>query len=313
MTISFVIIAFNEERSIARCIDSITSQTNLKNYELIVVSDGSTDKTGTIVTRFAQANKHIKLVDLATNRGRGAARAAGVAAAKGDYLAFVDADIILPPNWLDNCLNAMTDKVDMCGGIAVPDGDVSLVHRWFNLHPKIAPHSTAVTGSNGLFRRRVFDVIHFNAEKKNGEDVDLGYQIQASSLHGITVPGLVVDHREMKNYRESIHWLFQSGRGASRQFYEHREIRLPDIAFFGFAILLIFGLASVFILKLNVLIVVAFLITYLGVSSSLHLFTKFHLERTIFASIGAIITNISLLGSYYGGRLVGLLTEWSAL
>ena len=310
MTVSFVIIAFNEERSIARCIDSIVSQTGLTKFEVVVVSDGSTDKTVEIVQNYAKKDKHVKLVDLVTNQGRGAARAAGVNAATGDYLAFIDADIVLPKNWLGDCLQAMSDDVDMCGGIAVPDGDVSLVHRWFNLHPKVAPHSTTVTGSNGLFRKRVFDVIHFNANKKNGEDVDLGYQIEANNLHGITVPGLVVDHREMKNYRESIVWLFQTGIGASRQFYEHHEIRLPDIAFAGFVLLSIAGIATGIVTNLNVLIIIATVLAYLGASSAMHLYTKFHLQKNVVNSVGAVLTNITLLGSYYIGRMLGMVTQW---
>lgn len=309
MNVSFVIIAYNEERSIARCVQSIAIQKGLRDFEIIVVNDGSADRTVEIVTSLRKTIPQLRLVDLVTNQGRGAARAAGVTAAKGDFLAFIDADIVLPIHWFGDCMSAMKSDVDMCGGIAVPDGDVSLVHRWFNLHPKVAPHATTVTGSNGLFRRSVFDVIHFNANKKNGEDVDLGYQIEANNLHGVTVPGLVVDHREMKNYRESMRWLFQSGRGASRQFYEHHEVRLPDLAFFGFVGLLLLGIIGA-VLNLNVLIILAVLVLYLGASSCMHLLTKFHLPKTPFGSVAAIITNISLLGAYYFGRLLGMTTEW---
>jgi cellulose synthase/poly-beta-1,6-N-acetylglucosamine synthase-like glycosyltransferase len=253
----------------------------------------------------------IKLIDFRQNQGRGAARAAGVKAATGDFIAFVDADIVLPTDWLSRCLHVMEDQtIDMCGGIAVPDGDVVLVHRWFTLTPKVTAHSTTVTGSNGLFRKHVFEAIHFNASKKNGEDVDLGHQISASGLHGVSVPGLVVDHREMKNYRESVKWLWQSGRGASKQFYEHHEVRLPDLAFFGFAGLLVAAIVAV-ALGAPVLPALLALALYMAASSALHMFTKFRLLATPFRSCAAIIVNMSLLGAYYCGRALGMATEWS--
>ena len=76
--VSFVVIAYNEAGNIGRTLDGITALAGLaqQRYEVIVVNDGSRDKTPDIVADRAARDLHIKLIDLGTNRGRGYARAA---------------------------------------------------------------------------------------------------------------------------------------------------------------------------------------------------------------------------------------------
>jgi glycosyltransferase involved in cell wall biosynthesis len=308
MNVSFVIIAYNEARNIGRTLDGILAQEGLRDYEVVVVDDGSRDGTAAVVKEVTEKHRTVRLVALPKNRGRGAARAAGLTAAKGKYIAFVDADILLPKDWLKKCMLHMKTH-DACGGTAVPDGDVSFVHRIFGLKPKVTAHSTTVTGSNGLFKRSVFDLVFFNPDKRDGEDVDLGHQIKAAGLATMTVPGLLVEHRETKTYRESMQWLFVSGKGASRQFYEHREIRLPDLAFFGFVGVLLCALVASFVWPEMTCFWIVALLAYLFASSGLYMYTKFELQQTPARSVAAIVTNMSLLGAYYIGRLVGFITE----
>lgn len=306
--ISFIVIAYNEEKNISRTLQAILTQRGLEQFEVIVVNDGSKDNTLAVAQQLAQSHRAIRIIDQ-PNAGRGAARAAGVAAAKGDLLAFVDADITLPADWLQRCLPLM-NEYDACGGTAVPDGDVAYVHGLFGLKPKAAPHTTTVTGSNGLFKRAVFDKVSFNPNKKNGEDVDLGYQIQAHGFKTTTVAGLLVDHNETKSYGESLAWLFVSGIGASRQFYEHKEIRMPDIAFFAFATLLLATVASSALSPLYSLGMLIMLGVFVTLSSAMHLHGKFWLAKTPLASLGALLTNNTLLFAYYLGRCVGMSTQW---
>lgn len=309
MMVSFIVIAYNEERNIERTLRAILAQKDLSDYEVVVVNDGSKDKTVEVVTTLAAKHTAIRIVDLQPNQGRGAARAAGVAAAKGRYFAFVDADIVLPEDWLARCLPYMKTH-DACGGIAVPDGDVAYVHRVLRLTPKVAPHSTTVTGSNGLFKREVFDKVSFNPKKKNGEDVDLGYQILEAGFRTIAVPGLLVEHNETKTYGESIDWLFTSGRGASRQFYEHTEVRLPDLAFFGFICVSIAAIITFVWLPITWFWPILWILAYVSGSSFMHLQGKFELSRSLPASFAGVVINDSLLLAYYLGRTIGMITEW---
>lgn len=308
-TYSFIIIAFNEALNISRTITSILELENKGTFEIIVVNDGSTDDTLKIVSKLARKHSQLRIVDLQPNMGRGAARNAGIQAASGKYYALIDADIILPQDWLARCV-ALLDEYEACGGVAVPDGDVSYVHRICGLSPKTAPHTTTVTGSNGLFRASVFNKIAFNPDKRNGEDVDLGFQIKKHGIKTTTVPGLLVDHLESKTFKETIAWLFESGIGASRQLYEHPAVRVPDLAFFAFIVTLFLSALA------TTTGIVPWWMSFIAVkglllaSSVMHLHGKFWLGKKPLASLGAIIINACVLMSYYLGRLVGLTTEW---
>jgi len=229
--ISFVVIAYNEENHIRRCLEAIAAQDGLGAHEIIVVDDGSTDATAEIVREMRATNDSLRLVDQ-PNRGRGAARAAGVEAAVGDLIAMVDADICLPHGWLATCL-ASIDGHDVVGGTAVPDGDVTFLYKTFRLTPLGAAATTMITGNNGLYRSQVFEHVRFDEQLRDGEDIDINHKLLDRGYSLICIPGLQVEHREDKSLLASVAWLYQSGRGATRQLFRYRLIRTPDIAFGG--------------------------------------------------------------------------------
>ncbi|HEY5668177.1 MAG TPA: glycosyltransferase [Candidatus Saccharimonadales bacterium] len=309
MKTSFVVIAYNEARNIERTISAILAQDGLKDFEVVVVNDGSKDDTLKIVQQLAKKHKQIVIVDQQPNQGRGAARAAGVAKAKGDYLAFVDADITLPAHWYKTCLSYMK-RYDACGGIAVPDGDVAFVYRACKLNPKVAAQTTTITGNNGMFKRAVFDKVSYNPTKKNGEDVALGFAMVEAGFNITTINDLTVEHHEVKSYAQSLSWLFESGVGSSRQFYEHPALRLPDLAFFGFVVLLVLGGFTLAMLPAYWWAVATVWTGYVSASSFIHLFGKFYMAQTPLRSIAALCVNDTLLTAYYFGRLLGMFTEW---
>ncbi len=98
LTVSVVIAAFNAERTIGETLDSIAAQT-FRDFELIVVDDGSTDRTAEIVAQIAIGFPQLICLRQ-PNRGQPAARNAGIAAARGRYVAFVDADDLWTPEKL---------------------------------------------------------------------------------------------------------------------------------------------------------------------------------------------------------------------
>ncbi|TLS53472.1 glycosyltransferase [Paenibacillus antri] len=93
---SVVIPTYNRERYIARAIRSVLNQT-CDDYELIVVDDGSTDRTGKIVRSFGRQVRYIRQ----RNRGPSEARNAGIRAAKGRFIAFLDSDDRFLPKKLE--------------------------------------------------------------------------------------------------------------------------------------------------------------------------------------------------------------------
>jgi hypothetical protein len=301
--VSFVVIAYNEARNIARTLSAITSLAGLDDYEVVVVNDGSTDATADVVREHAAVNPNIKLIDLPANRGRGYARSTGIAAAEGELIATVDADIILPGDWLDRAESAL-DGHDAVGGTAVPDGDVAYVYQATRLVPRIVGHTTAVTGSNALYRRQVFEVVAFDPSLREGEDVALNQATTGQGLSFRTVPGLLVQHIENKSFPESLRWLFITGKGATRQLLIYRQIRVPDLAAGAFLAGLAVGtamavLVSPFWIALPVLLLAAI--------SAQHVRSRFEIPLARWRSVAAaMVIDGALLLAYFTGRVVGL-------
>lgn len=104
LSISVVIPSYNCEKYIGRAIDSVLNQT-YQAMECIVVNDGSTDNTREIVASYAD---RVILVEQA-NQGASAARNAGIARAKGEYIAFLDADDYWHPSKLEKQARLLQD------------------------------------------------------------------------------------------------------------------------------------------------------------------------------------------------------------
>lgn len=98
MTISVVIPVFNVEKYLKRCLDSVLAQT-FKDFELILIDDGSTDGSPAICDEYAQIDQRIRVVHQ-KNCGSATTRNIGISLAKGDYLVFVDSDDWVEPDYL---------------------------------------------------------------------------------------------------------------------------------------------------------------------------------------------------------------------
>ncbi|MDP3917459.1 MAG: glycosyltransferase family 2 protein [Nanoarchaeota archaeon] len=94
MEISVIIPAYNEEKYIDKCISSLLEQ-DYKDYEVIVIDDGSTDDTVKIIKKFPKV-----ILKKQNHKGPGEARNLGAKIAKGKILVFVDADMRFPKNYL---------------------------------------------------------------------------------------------------------------------------------------------------------------------------------------------------------------------
>ena len=94
--VSIVIPIYNVERFVGKTIESVQVQ-DFPNYEIILVDDGSKDHSGEICDKYAKDDKRITVIHQA-NGGVMSARFAGVDAAKGDFIAFLDGDDRLPHN-----------------------------------------------------------------------------------------------------------------------------------------------------------------------------------------------------------------------
>lgn len=94
--VSIVVPVYNVERQLARCINSLRTQT-IEKVEIILVNDGSTDKSLEICRYFAELDRRIKVIDK-PNGGVSSARNKGIELAQGEYIGFVDPDDWIEPD-----------------------------------------------------------------------------------------------------------------------------------------------------------------------------------------------------------------------
>jgi len=300
--VSMVIIAFNEQSTIADTIASIRAMNMFPtDHEILVIDDGSTDATADVVTTLAAPDHRLRIITQA-NAGRGAARANGVKAASNtEFIGFVDADILLPPQWWTTCAKALEGN-DAVGGVAVPDGDVSYVYRLLHLQPKVRPHTTTVSGGNGLFRKSVFDKVAFDPAKRSGEDIALNHAMQKAGLRTATLDDLLVEHEEIKSFFESCAWLFESGIASTRQLFTYRQWRKPDSA----AALFLFTLAGSALTIQFTPWACAIPIAFIIVVSATHIASKFEVSRTPLRAVTSTVVHSPLITCYLVGRLLGI-------
>ena len=124
--LSVIVPVYNTEKYLRECIDSILAQT-FKDFELILVDDGSTDGSGAICDEYAKMDERIRVIHQ-ENGGITVARKSGVQVAKGEYVTFVDSD-----DWIDremyttmlSCVQDESLDVMICGMLMEkPQGSV---------------------------------------------------------------------------------------------------------------------------------------------------------------------------------------------
>ncbi len=101
--VSIIIPVYNSEMYVARCLDSIAEQT-FQSMEVIIVDDGSTDNTSAIVEVYLSEYPWFKCITQ-TNKGPGEARNSGIAASRGKYIAFIDSDDYITPDFVEVLFN----------------------------------------------------------------------------------------------------------------------------------------------------------------------------------------------------------------
>jgi glycosyltransferase involved in cell wall biosynthesis len=106
--VSVIVPTYNYAHFIGDCLDSIFSQT-YKDFEVIVVDDGSTDDTAQVLKKYRGEIHYIHQ----ENRGLPAARNTGIRAAQGEYLAFLDSDDLWLPDKLDEQIRVLRNDADM--------------------------------------------------------------------------------------------------------------------------------------------------------------------------------------------------------
>ncbi len=114
MKVSVITPSYNSEQFINQTITSVLNQT-YKDWELIVIDDASSDNTIEIVNKFIKEHSNIRLIQNKKNSGAAISRNKGIEAAKGDFIAFLDADDLWKPQKLEKQIAFINEhQCDVC-------------------------------------------------------------------------------------------------------------------------------------------------------------------------------------------------------
>jgi glycosyltransferase involved in cell wall biosynthesis len=212
---SVVVPAYNAAATLGECLSSL-ARLNYPDYEILVVDDGSIDSTPKIAERAG-----VRLVGGA-HRGLSAARNAGVAAAAGQIVAFIDTDAIADRDWLYHLTETITHAdAPVVGGqnfapaarsvitaaIAAAPGEPREVRLGADQLAQVCGCSMALDKSK-FATAEVFDV----AFDRAGDDVDLSLRLRESGAQLAYAPGAVVIHER----RQTIASYLRQQRGYGR-------------------------------------------------------------------------------------------------
>ncbi|MDY3343588.1 MAG: glycosyltransferase family 2 protein, partial [Lachnospiraceae bacterium] len=106
--VSVIIPAYNNETYIEKCLQSVTEQ-SYENLEILVINDGSSDRTEELIRKWQQADERIQLLTQ-INSGVSVSRNRGIDTATGTYLTFVDADDYIGKDYIRDLVNLAEEK-----------------------------------------------------------------------------------------------------------------------------------------------------------------------------------------------------------
>lgn len=205
--ISIIIPAYNADKIISYCLDSLMNQTiERSEYEIIVVDDGSTDKTAEVV----QCYESIRLITQ-HNQGPASARNNGAGEARGEIILFTDSDCVPQKNWIEKMIEPFQQEPDLAGvrGAYVTD-QKEMTARFvqaeyedkYDVLRKQKYIDFVDTYSAG-FKRDIF--LQFNGYDTSfpvacAEDVELSFRMAAKGCKIVFNPEAIVRHTHPAAY-----------------------------------------------------------------------------------------------------------------
>lgn len=171
--ISVIMLTYNREQLVGRAIESILAQT-FRDFEFIIVDNGSTDRSGQIVDEYAAQDSRIQVIH--RERGSiGAGRNTGLDVAKGEYIAFIDDDDVPNPDFLEFLCDLAEGNgadVAICGATWANIDEKRVMDAEQAVELLLRRKHYNVAFPTKLFRREMFDRYRF-LEDSRYDDIDL--------------------------------------------------------------------------------------------------------------------------------------------
>ena len=229
MKASIIVATWNSAAYVKECLDAITSQ-GIGDYEIIVVDKESTDGTLSIAKSYPKT----KIVTI-LKRGMGVARNLGLQEAKGDFIVFVDSDIIIPPSWMKILLKTL-DSDSKLGGIGSPAfraGNSHISNALNHIELEKGRYKDGLSEAPFLetiatiYRRNAIDGLRFDDHLEAGEDIDFSIKVRQRGwdLMEWHDPKSPVMHYSPESLRALVRKWYRYGKCRVLVAQKHKELR----------------------------------------------------------------------------------------
>ncbi len=267
-SVSIIIPAYNAESTIEKCtasiIESIKNTSTPEIFEIIIINDGSTDNTKKIISNIPG----VKIVNHEKNLGLSFARNSGINYSNSDYMIFIDSDIVISDNWIDNMYKSIHNNKNIIGinGIigSYPNKKLSGLDNYLfgkfrgvkNVTINTPLNYKFFVFSNTIIRRKVLNEIGFFDEslfKYGGEDTELSLRISKKYPRGLRkLEKASSYHITQKSVDQYLNDMFIYGKYNFHQIIEKHPDYKNDLGYdwvFSFKERLLFNIFIRFLLK----------------------------------------------------------------
>lgn len=250
--ISIVVPVYNVEVYLDKCLKTLISQSIFQNIQVVLVDDGSLDKSGEICEAYSRNYSNIIVIHQ-ENAGVSSARNTGINNASGKYIAFVDADDYVKPDFYETMLNAIKwEKVDLvvCDYWLMFDNEQIIRYRkkrkpimWDKeaaLKEFLSGGMIGVNLFDKLFDQKIISDLRFKEDIKIGEDLYFifEYLLKSSRTYGCFYPGYYYVQRENSAMRAKFSEKYFDVITVSNWIKEKTKIMYPALEDYSNALLI---------------------------------------------------------------------------
>ena len=316
MFYSFIIPAFNRPDEIRELLESFTGLTapsqNFEGFE-VIIADGS--PTTILAEHIKSFESKIRLQHLHRPRlAISPSRNLGAQHAKGDYLIFLDSDVILPAGYLVAVhRRLLAEKIDAFGGPDAAHASFTNVQKAISFAMtsylttggirggKKQIHQYNPRGFNMGIRKEVFEKMNGFSALTCGEDIELSIRMVEDHMVVKLIPDAFVYHKRRTTFKSFFRQVFRFGAARINIFYRHRDqLKITHLFPSAFLIFLIAGFLSVLI---SPVIFQAFLIV-IGIYYGAIFLSSTIQEKSVVVGLLSIVASTCQLGGYGSGLLL---------
>lgn len=228
--LEIIVPAYNEEDNIEQCLQSILNQEISREFRVLVVDDGSTDRTADIIKVYDDKNNHIRVKHHDPNRGYGATIQSGLESSNAEVVLFIDGDSIIEPGSIEAIIQHYENGADAVFGYV----DVKNDHRLHGLYCKVGKHHNEDARYGGAcmsFRKEVLEELggFLAVENRGGHDVEIKHRVQKNDYEVFFEDDARVYSRFPEGWKTVLRQKFRAGKTHVIHMNEHPEKFDPRI------------------------------------------------------------------------------------